>query len=137
MKFNFLKVYSQLHYKACLSNHVDKNICHMEESDKIFQPPTNSDCKDSVKLLYNIHKSRQILFSGRYRGVAMVSAETPSENRTRPNLLTSHRVSDKIATCVIEGFSTGKNLHNLAFEITIITFYSRLRPFYFWSSTYS
>ena len=33
-----------------------------------------------------------------------------------PNLLTSRRVSDKIATCVIEGFSTSENLHSLAFE---------------------
>ena len=56
----------------------------------------------------------------------MVSAETPSEIARAPNLLTSRRVSDKIATCVIEGFSTGENLHSLAFEITIITLYSRL-----------
>ena len=36
--------------------------------------------------------------SGGYRGVAMVSAETPSENRVRPNLLMSRCVGDKIAT---------------------------------------
>ena len=44
------------------------------------------------------------------QGVAMVSAETPSENSKRtPNLLTCCRVSDKIATCVIEGLSNGEN----------------------------
>ena len=36
-----------------------------------------------------------------------------------PNLLMSRHVSDKIATCVIEGLCTGKKLHTLAFEITI------------------
>ena len=40
------------------------------------------------------------------------------------NLLTSRRVSDKIASCVIEGSSTGEKLHSLAFEI--ITLYSTL-----------
>ena len=59
-----------------------------------------------------------IYSSGGYRGVAMVSAETPSENRAAPNLLTSCLVSDKIATYVIEGLSTGEKLHSLAFEIS-------------------
>ena len=49
----------------------------------------------------------------------MVSTETPLKIVHAPTLLTSHRVSDKIATCVIEGLCTGENLHTLAFEITI------------------
>ena len=57
----------------------------------------------------------------------MVSAEPPLKITCAPNLLMSRCVSDKIATCVIEGFSTGEKLHHsLAFEITIITLYSRL-----------
>ena len=34
-----------------------------------------------------------------------------------PNLLTSRRVSDKIAMCVMEGLCTGEKLHTLAFEM--------------------
>ena len=49
----------------------------------------------------------------------MVSAETPLKIAHVPNLLMSHRVSDKIATCVIEGLCTDEKLHTLAFEITI------------------
>ena len=37
----------------------------------------------------------------------MVSAETLKIARA-PNLLTSRRVSNKIAMCVIDGFSTGE-----------------------------
>ena len=46
----------------------------------------------------------------------MVSPETPMKIACAPNLLTSRRVSDNIATCVTEGFSTGKNLHSLALK---------------------
>ena len=67
-----------------------------------------------------------MLSSGGYRGVAMVSAETPSENSARPEFIDE-------SLCLIKSprvFSTGENLHSLAFEITIITLYSRLRPFF-------
>ena len=59
-------------------------------------------------------------------GLQWFQLKPPLKIACTPNLLTSHRVSDKIATCVIEGFSTGENLHSLDFEITTVTFYSRL-----------
>ena len=48
------------------------------------------------------------------------------------NLLTRRRVSDKIATCVIGGFSTGEKLHSLAYVVQQVANF-----FFFWSSTYS
>ena len=59
-------------------------------------------------------------------GLQWFQLKPPLKIARAPNLLTSRRVGDKIATCVIEGFFTGENLHSLAFEITIMMLYSRL-----------
>ena len=59
-------------------------------------------------------------------GLQWFQLKPPLKIAYAPNLLTSHCVSDKIATCVIEGLSTGEKRHSLAFEITIITLYSKL-----------
>ena len=59
-------------------------------------------------------------------GLQWFQLKPPLKIARAPNLLTSRRVSDKIATCVIEGLSTGEKLHSLALKSLVqqvVTFF--------------
>ena len=76
-------------------------------------------------------------------GLQWFQLKPPLKIARTPNLLTSRRVIDKIAMCVIEGLSTGEKLHNLAFKslvqqvATFFFFFFFFSFFFFWSLTYS